>query len=94
MKTVMEDIKIRSRHGNWHAEDKYADKKLQRDTKNEGLNRIANQEFNHTVTHLEGCEIFPQRTSTIWLVNTDRGVTACLLPTRHRGNIILCSELH
>lgn len=42
MKTVMEDIKIRSRHGNWHAEDKYADKKLQRDTKNEGLNRIAN----------------------------------------------------
>lgn len=29
----MEDIKIRSCHGNWHAEDKYVDKKLQTDTK-------------------------------------------------------------
>lgn len=57
----MEDIKISSCHGNWHAEDKYVDKKLQRDTKKmKGINWIANQEFSHTVTHLEGCEIFPQ----------------------------------
>lgn len=32
-KTVTEDIKIGSCHGNWHAEDKHVDKKLQTDTK-------------------------------------------------------------